>query len=194
MTEAFITEPPNGSIYDPASSTNTGFHEKAPDATDYSLSELKAHNNSFTTTVVQMYYDVQANLSLYDNLTSYECWQQYQAPFLQPPPSVLLVSNLTTNQSLLNWQPLAPLTGDPLSTLSGGGESISFWLWTSVWPYSGPTPTEKDFDYWKSHGNQIQYCLRRLAERVPEKSMECRLQASPYIMTGLYLPLSLIRF
>lgn len=177
VTEAFLHDPSNGSVYDLTPSQYASFHE-VPWA-DSRKSLLSEYNSSFAN-VVQMHNDVQANFSQYETLSSVDCWQEYAGNhFKVSPRSVLIVSNKTTDNSLLAWDTFG------IQVMTNHEEfMMPVSVWTATDLYDGPEMSATNVDYWKAHGNQVQYCLRR-SDTSQLRSLElCYLQASPYIMLG----------
>lgn len=134
---------------------------------------------------MQMYNDVQENFTLFETLNSSDCWEEYQhqVPFLVTPRSVILVSSKNSNYSLLDWETWS--VGLVLLDLQERGIPLPSRVWTgskySIGPLLDATTAG---GYWKDHGNQIQYCLRRSDTSQLINETTCYLESSPYIMLG----------
>jgi hypothetical protein len=165
VTEASLTVSSNASVPS-TSSQNVSFYEIPKD-------------------IMQMYYDVQENFTLFETLNSSYCWEEYyqQVPFLITPRSVLLVSSNNSNYSLLDWETWGVEL--VLLDLKERGIPLPARLWTGATKYAGPRLNATTADgYWKEHGNQIQYCLRRsdTSQLIDERT--CYLESSFHIMLG----------
>jgi hypothetical protein len=94
------------------------------------------------------------------------------------PRSVLLVSNKTRNNSLLAWSSY-------LETKYLANSLLPDWLWTGNNSLLVPELTNVSVaDYWTSHGNEVQYCLRRSDTSQLKSFDTCYLQVSPYLLLG----------
>jgi hypothetical protein len=182
VSEAFIRSPElppilvpiNGTMFPmPYTFNDThGANGKSPDALTYE-------------SVLRLYADVQANLSMFENLTNWECYQNYSNVF-NWRPQVILVSGdreaaVTLNTSLFDWE-------NRLPSHFARGWMYSGLLDPSLWVpgLDLQSPSEAEIGTWANEGSLVQYCLRKLDSEGQDAFNTCHLEASPLVLTGTY--------
>lgn len=191
VTDAFILPQKSELIFQLSNGT------RVPAPTDYQLAlntkvlgkyasfgYFRSPSNEAKQRMVQIYGDVTANLSMYKNISNYDCLTSYNTGFSWRPHVLLISNDVDTaanyNTSLFTWGSNTPGAKNrgSLNVVSWTNDPATNWRDLA-------TVGAKDAAAWAHSGHRVQYCLSRQDIPGEQEFRDCRVQCAPAILLGM---------